>query len=386
MDEFPTYDVGDNVYTVDGMRLTYSDTSPAGIVPPDPLVVPDAAVVVSLLDQMSTKVPVDAPWESANAPNWDDQTLESWIKGHSSYGANSHFRRITKVATRAIFGAEPSELSLLFALFYIAASGDETHPGTFERNFNTRGGGQMFRYVGGSQLIPLKLAHRLGDRVKLNAPVRRIVQEGGGCVVHTGRGRLHAKRVIVAVPPTLAGRIRYTPQMPFERDQLTQRLPQGTLTKVAVAYDTPFWRDDGLTGQMLSLNGPIGATFDDSPPGGKPGIIFGFVGGNAARSFSGLARSQRRAEVIDELATGFGPKARQVRGYFETNWSKEHWSRGCPVGIHPPGVLTAYGPALRRPVGRVHWAGTETSTYWNGYMDGAVRSGERAAQEVLDEL
>src|SRR5439155_4152058 len=152
-----------------------------------------------------------------------------WIRANSTYDANSHFRRITKVATRAIFGAEPGELSLLFALFYIAASGDENHPGTFERNFNTRGGGQMFRFVGGSQLVPLRMASQLGDRVKLNAPVRRIVQDEGGCVVHTDRGRLHAKRVIVAVPPTLAGRIRYSPQLPYERDQLTQRLPQGTL-------------------------------------------------------------------------------------------------------------------------------------------------------------
>jgi monoamine oxidase len=386
VDEFPTYDEGDNVYTVDGTRLTYSDTGPAGIVPPDPLVVGDAAAVVTQLDQMSTSVPVDAPWEAASAADWDNQTLESWVAANSTYSANSHFQRLTKVATRAIFGAEPAELSLLFALFYIAASGDENHAGTFERNFNTRDGAQMFRYVGGSQLIPLKMADQLGDRVEVNAPVRRIVQSGGGCVVHTDRGRLNAKRVIVAVPPTLAGRIRYTPQLPSERDQLTQRLPQGTLTKVAVAYDSAFWRDDGLTGQALILNGPIGATFDDSPPGGTPGIIFGFVGGDAARSFSGLARSARRLAVLDQLAGAFGPKARQARDYFETDWSKEHWSRGCPTAIPGPGLLLTYGPSLRQPIGRIHWAGTETSTYWNGYMDGAVRSGERAAQEVLDEL
>jgi monoamine oxidase len=174
--------------------------------------------------------------------------------------------------------------------------------------------------------------------------------------------------------------------MPYERDQLTQRLPQGTLTKVAVVYDRAFWRADGLTGQVLSLNGPISATFDDSPPHGKPGIIFGFVGGDNARAFSRMSKHARRAAVLAELETALGPAARRPRDYLETFWSQELWSRGCPVGIPPPGLLTAYGPWLRRPVGRLHWAGTETSNYWNGYMDGAVRSGERAAREVLAEL
>jgi monoamine oxidase len=110
------------------------------------------------------------------------------------------------------------------------------------------------------------------------------------------------------------------------------------------------------------------------------------VGGDAAGSFWGLALSARRLAVLDQLAGAFGPKARQARDYFETDWSKEHWSRGCPTAIPGPGLLLTYGPSLRQPIGRIHWAGTETSTYWNGYMDGAVRSGERAAQEVLDEL
>ncbi len=386
VEEFPTYDKGDNVYVAGSLRLTYSDTSPAGIVPPDPLVVADAAAVVTLLDQMSTKVPVDAPWEAANAASWDDQTLETWLRTHSTYSANSHFRGITKVATRAIFGAEPSELSLLFALFYIAASGDETHPGTFERNFSTRNGAQMFRFVGGSELIAKRMARALKPGVTLRAPVREIEQGGGGVTVRFDGGRVRARRAIVAVPPTLAGRIVYAPKLPYQRDQLTQRLPQGTLTKVAAVYDRPFWRDDGLTGSMIDLEGPIGFTVDDSPPSGKPGIIFGFVGGDAARAFSRLTRAQRRRAVLDELARGFGPRARSANEYFETAWSAELWSRGCPVGIAPPGLYTAYGPWLREPVGRIHWAGTETSTYWNGYMDGAVRSGERAAIEVLDRL
>jgi monoamine oxidase len=190
----------------------------------------------------------------------------------------------------------------------------------------------------------------------------------------------------VAVPPALAGRIDYEPALPYQRDQLTQRYFQGTLTKVAVVYDKPFWRDQGLNGGALSTTGPVVATFDDSPPDGGLGIIFGFVGGDDARHYASMSAADRRAAVLNQFSVFYGPEALKARDFFETFWSQEQWSRGCPVGIPATGALLAYGPWLRQPVGRIHWAGTETSNYWNGYMDGAVRSGERAAGEVLSEL
>ncbi len=192
--------------------------------------------------------------------------------------------------------------------------------------------------------------------------------------------------MIVAIPPTLAGRIDYEPVLPFERDQLTQRYGQGTLTKVTVVYDRPFWRDQGLTGQALSTSGPVNFTFDDSPHSGGRGVILGFIGGDEARAYSAMSPAARRAAVVNQFASFFGPAARSPRLFLETTWAAERWTRGCPVGIPGLGTLLAYGPWLRRPIGRIHWAGTETSTYWNGYMDGAVRSGERAAAEVLAEL
>ncbi len=383
VETFPTYNTGENVYFVDGERSTFSDTGPTGSAPSDPTILADLATVVTRLNEMSLEVPVDAPHEAARAAEYDGQTLETFIAENS---VSPRFRRLAAAATRPIFGAEPRELSLLFTLFYIAASGDERNPGTFERNFNTRAGAQESRLVGGSALLCEKLAEQLGRRVVLRAPVTRIVQGSRGLRVESERLVVRAKRVIVAVPPTLAGRIHYSPKLPFVRDALTQRLPQGTLCKVTTVYTRPFWRDNGLTGAALSLNGPVTATFDDSPPDGSPGVLFGFVGGDEARRFLATPRADRRAQVLANLGTFFGPEGAQPIDYFETNWPVERWSRGGPVGIAGPGVLLGQGAALRRPVRNIHWAGTETSTYWNGYMDGAVRSGERAAQEVLDAL
>ena len=380
---FPTYNDGDNIYISGTTRLRYSSTGLTGTAPPDPIILPDLALVVADLDQKSLGVPVDAPWEAANAAEYDSQTLEQYINGHS---LTQQFRDLIPVATRPIFGAEPRELSLLYVLFYIASSGNEQNQGTFERNFNTAGGAQEARFEGGSQVICKRVARRLGRSVILNTPVHRIVQDRHGVTVHSERADVRAKRVIVAVPPVLTGKIRYEPGLPTERVELIERFPQGNLTKVTAVYDRPFWRDDGLTGQVVSTRRPVNVTFDDSPPDGGRGVVFGFVGGDSSREFLAMPSSERRAAVLENFVEYFGGQAARPNEYIETVWKREEWTRGCPVAIAGPNTLSVHGAALREPVGRIHWAGTETSNYWAGYMDGAVRSGERAAAEVLDRL
>jgi monoamine oxidase len=285
-----------------------------------------------------------------------------------------------------VFAVEPRDLSLLFVLFYIASAGTETTPGDFNRLLNTGGGAQETRMVGGAQLLARRMAERLGDRVILNTPVRRITQGDGKVTVQADGATVVAHRVIVAMAPALTARIDYDPPLPGLRDQLTQRYPMGNVIKCQAVYDKPFWRDEGLTGQAVGDADPVRITFDNSPPDGSRGILLGFIEGELAREWSVKSPEERRAAVVESFATYFGPKAREVREYVERDWSGEVWSRGCYVGVAPPGVLTGYGPELRRPADRIHWAGTETSTIWNGYMEGAVRSGERAAAEVLGAL
>jgi len=378
---FLTYDTGDNVYISGGSRLEFSDTGITGTAPPDPAILPDLALTIAKLDQMSTEVPVDAPWKAANAAQYDSQTLASWIDANA---INPAFKELVKVATRPIFGADPDELSLLYVLFYIAASGNESNVGTFERNFNTRGGAQESRFQGGSQVICERVAKALGKRVILKSPVSKIVQGKRGVVVHSKKAIVEAEHAIVAIPPTLTGDIKFRPQLPAARRGLVERLPQGQLTKVTAVYDRPFWREQGLTGQVISDTAPMNVTFDDSPEDGSLGVVFGFVGGDSARSFAAMDAAARRAAALANLVEYFGAEAASPIDYHETAWKSERWTRGCPVAIAGPGVISRYGEAIREPVGRIHWAGTETSTYWNGYMDGAVRSGERAAQEILD--
>ena len=381
---FPHYNTGKNVYIAGGRRTLYDDRGITGSAPPDLALLVDLLLVIPKLDSMALKIPVDAPWDAPGAVRLDSESFETWLRRSSTGG--KRFMNLATVVCRPIFGAEPRELSLLFMLFYIAASGDERTPGTFERNISTRNGAQQDRISGGTQAIAATVAKELGRRVILRSPVRRIVTRPGYVDVISDRYVNRAKRVIVALPPALAGRIQYEPALPAARDGLTQRMAQGHLVKVQAIYDRPFWRADGLNGTSISDAGPLNTTFDSSPRSGSPGALLGFAGGDEGRRFSALPPEERKRSALGSLARAFGSQALNPIDYIDSDWPSEPYSRGCPVGIAAPGLLTTYGRALREPVDRLHWAGTETSGYWNGYMDGAVRSGKRAAREVLEAL
>ncbi len=269
---------------------------------------------------------------------------------------------------------------------YTAAAGNPETPGNFTLLVATPGGAQESRFVGGSQRVPILVAKRLGRQVVLNAPVHRIEQRHGRVTVHAKGIEVEAREVIVAVPPALAARIHFAPKLPAPHQKLLRNITPGKLIKWEAVYDRPFWRDAGLSGQAVSVVGPANTTFDNTPPSGSPGILFGFVGGDQARRFAKMSRSQRREAVLDNFVTYYGEEARSPKSSFEMNWTQEEWTRGCPVGHTELNVLRRYGPQLRKPFRHVHWAGTETAIYWTGYMDGAVRSGELAAKEVLKAL
>jgi monoamine oxidase len=363
---------------------TYSDTGLLGTAPPDPIATADIAAAVLDLDDMATTVPVHRPWEAARAGEWDRQTVQSWLKGKATPVGYKRVSELMSALFEALVGAEARECSLLYTLAYIATATDGSKPGTVEQLINTRGGAQARRFVEGSQLISIRLAHHIGhEHIVLASPVRKISQHKTHVEVVSDKRTVRAKHVIVAIPPTLAQRIYFEPILPARHDGYFQRSPQGTLIKVEAFFDKPWWRDNGLTGAAVSTVGPAKTTFDVSPPDGKIGGLLGFVGGDEARKYTGRPKALTEA-VLHNFSVFFngGKKIPKPTSVVVMDWSREEWTRGCPVAIAGPGVVTEYRKQVAKPVGRIHWAGTETSTYWHGYMDGAVRSGQRAAAEV----
>jgi monoamine oxidase len=370
---FPTWTAGENVVELGGQLTRYTGTIPKL----RPHVVADVGQAMMRLDRMAKKVPLDAPWNAPKAKQWDSQTVWSWMRRNM---ATPTGREMMEIAVKAVWAAMPADVSLLHMLFYIASAGN------FDLLLDTDGGAQQDRFVEGAGTLATRVAEGLGDQVVLGAPVRRIEWSAAGVRVTADGAEVRAQRAIVAVPATLAGRIAYDPPLPGYRDQLTQRVPMGAVIKCFAIYDEPFWRGEGMSGSTVSGSGPLTLTVDNSPPAGSPGILVGFLEGDHARSFGRAPADERRAAVLANLVQLLGPRAGRPEDFIEKSWAEEEWSRGCYEGYTPPGVLTAFGPALREPIGPIHWAGTETATKWNGYIDGALQSGERAAREVLDSV
>ena len=322
-------------------------------------------------DRVSRRVPVQEPWTSPIADILDSKTLEQWLR-YVHAGAST--RNLMAIVARVTWGCEPEDVSMLHAVRYVKAAGG------LGRMLDVEGGAQQDRFPDGTQQIALRMAEELGERVVLNAVVRSIERHVDGTLaVGSDRGDVAAKAVIVAVPPAHRAGITFDPALPPEYEKLTEHWPQGNLSKAYAAYDTPFWREDGCSGEALSDEGPVFITFDVSPSDSGPGILLGFTD---ARTFDRLPVEQRRERALEGFATLFGDAARHPIDYLDHCWGAEEFAPGGPTAAVPPGSWTTYGPWLHKPVDGIFWAGTETADQWTGFLDGAVRSGKRAADEV----
>ena len=383
VETFPTYNTGDNLYFRNGTATPYSSSGPLGPVPPDPTGAVEAEKAILQLDQMAKTIPLDAPWTAPNAKEWDSQTFETWKLANVLTPAG---RFLLDVAITSIFSAEPRDVSLLFVLFYIAAAGNETNPGNIERLVNTGGGAQERRFVGGSQLVPIKLAERLGERVVLSRPVRRIVTENGAVTAvadgYSVDGQARHRRDTAAarrahrLQPAAARAAR--PAHPAHADGHRDEGPRG-LPQAVLARRRPHRPGRGRHAARAGDVRQHAALGHARHP-------HGLRRGRGRAPATGRSRDDLRRDVLKNFSDYFGPQAANPTSFHVSDWQEEVWTRGCPVCFTAPGVLLDYGRAIREPVGRIHWAGTETSTFWNGYMDGAVRSGERAAKEVVAAL
>jgi monoamine oxidase len=325
-------------------------------------------------DRLARRVDLAHPASFPDSATLDNTTLEQWLaRATPSARALAVFR----IATQMVFAAEPRELSFLFFLSYLRSGQG------LLRLVSADGGAQERRFVGGAQELSLRMAAALGDRVRLGGPVEVISQDDQGVRV-TGAGLdERGDHVIVAMSPALADRITFDPPLPAERSELQRSMPMGSVIKCVAAYDRAFWREAGLSGEAISDGWPVRATFDDTSHDGRQPALVAFIIGDGARRAAAVDRGARRAAVLDALARLFGDEARHPSAYVDHDWTSEHWSGGCYAGVLPPGVLTRVGAALRQPCRRVHFAGTETSTRWAGYFDGALLAGERAADEIL---
>jgi monoamine oxidase len=324
---------------------------------------------------LAKNIHLEKPWLSPDAKRLDSMTLATFLDRQVWTKAA---RSVLDAAMETLFAAPAAEISLLHALFY-AKSGN-----SLETLINIDNGAQQDRIKGGAQGPADRLAARFAQQIHFNRELKAVIQDENGVTLVHQNGQERADRVIIAIPPTLAGRIDYSPALPARRDQLTQRVPMGTVIKCYAIYPQPWWRKQGMSGQVVADEDfPIQTFFDNSPSDGSKGVLMGFSLANRARPLLDKSMAERGEMVRKMLIRCFGPAAGQWEQYFDHSWADETYSRGCYAAVMPPGAWTGFEAALSEPCGRIYWAGTETSPIWNGYIEGAIRSGERAAAEVL---
>ncbi len=364
---FPTWTRGHNLVQYQGKTRRYRGTIPRlGL-----RSLLDVGLAQWRLDRMARQVPLDAPWTAKQAAAWDATTLGAWLDRHLRTPVA---RDLFGAGLETVFAAAPRELSLLHALFYIHSGKD------LDTLFGSTDGAQATRVDGGMQGVAETLARGLD--VRLGQPVRRIDHGGADVTLTHDGGAVQAARVIVAIPPHLIAAMTFAPALTGARAALIAGMPMGAVIKCTAIYPRPFWRDRGLSGMVLSDQGPIHVAFDNSPPGAEVGVLMGFAEADEARRLGRLPVDARRQAALACFVRAFGADAAMATDYVDHVWADDPWSGGCYGAFAPPGLWTAAGPAIRTPVGAIHWAGTETAARWSGYIDGAIASGLRAAAEV----
>jgi monoamine oxidase len=362
--------VGKKLVQIDGKARSYT-----GLIPPvSPRALIEMQMALWRLASLQKKVNAAKPWESQLA-KLDTQTVADWQRRWlRSRGAQALF----DIGVRAVFCARPGQLSMLHFLTYLKAND------SFDYLVSAEGGAQAAVVEGGMHQLTVYLSKQLKRSIFFDAPVHRLLQTRQGVTVVHARGEIKAKRVIIATAPSLARKIAGD-AMTTERRRLGERMPMGSVIKCLIAYKTPFWREQGFTGEFVSNTEAFSPIFDASPADGSCGVLVGFFDGPDAVRWSADPEG-RHNEVIRSVVAAFGVQGKTPTGYTDHDWITDPWSEGCYVGLPAPGALTELGRSLSVPHGLVHYAGTETANAWIGYIEGAIESGERVAREVGEAL
>jgi monoamine oxidase len=368
---FKTFVDGDHVLATAGKVRRYRGDIPRI----SPVALLSAAQGIARMNAMAKKVPVDAPWDAPDAAAWDALSVRAWLS--AVHIPTRLARDLIEATVRACFAAELSEVSFLNWLFLVRSAGG------IESLMNVAGGYQDSQFEGGVGQVSDAMAAELGEAVVLGTPVTEVTTTDDRVEVRGAGRTVSARRVVLALPRALAAGIRFDPVLPADHALLIHQIPAGTEVKMVALYDEPFWRHDGVSGATVATDDDIEVTLDTCQPNHDQGVVAGYAAGPRARALAALGEAERREVFVGMLTRRLGPRAARPVEVLEQNWAQEEWTRGCSMGHFPTGVLTQYGRRLREPVGRVHWAGTETASTSYGSMDGAVRSGERACEEIL---
>jgi monoamine oxidase len=369
---FPTFTNGKSILRRHSENKIYrGDTPPLGL-----FALLSVQKALNRFDQTASLLSLEAPWLLPDAIKWDHQSLGNWIDETTS---NTTARTLIKQMAEGELCRPVEHISALQAFSAAKATG------SFRQAENVQDGALRDRILGGAQGVSEFLYTQLKDVVRLNCPASFVQQQKDALRVGNADFSACTKKVIITVPLPMAKNIQFTPDLPKEKQILIDSMEMGTVIKCHVVYATPFWRAQGLSGASTTLDEDVELTVDNSVPGSDKGIITSLIHADRAKKLLRLSGQERKQLVLNAYATLFGEAALQPLNYHDYSFSNNPWIGGAYSGYFKNGVFSQYGKHIAKPTGNIHWAGTETSMLFKGFMEGAVRSGERVANEILSE-
>jgi putrescine oxidase len=368
---FSRYRAGDSLY-VDRRREArrFTDDLPVSATT-------NAAIelLTKTLDGLVAEMDPDRPWEHPDAAHLDSVSFAQWLREHCD--DEEACDNVALYVGPAMLTKPSHSFSALQAILMAASAGSFSNLVDADFILDRR-------VAGGLATVPRTLAERLGDRVRVGADVTSIEWSEEGAVVHVGQETFTARHVVVAVPPTVQRRIRFTPEMPAEHRMAREHQSFGLVLKVQLVYPTPFWREQGLSGTGFGPYELVHEIYDNTPEGDERGFLVGFVAGLNADALGRLAAEERREQILASAASYFGDQALAPVVFHESDWQHQELTGGAYGTSFDLGSLTRYGAKLREPLGAIEFGSSDVAGLGFQHVDGAIRVGSEIAARLLD--
>jgi len=367
---FPTFTKGKSILRRQAENKTYKgETPPLGL-----LALLSVQKALNKLDKAASTISLETPWLSDHSFALDHQSVGSWIDETIS---NKKARTLIKRMAEGELCQPIDDVSFLQALSSARATG------SFKQAEKVEDGALRDRIFGGAQRVSHFLHEHVKDSVKLNCPVSFVKQLENHVLIGNEDFSVKTKKVIITAPLPVLKKIQFTPELPKEKQILIDSMKMGTVIKCHAVYATPFWRAQGLNGSSTCLDEVVELTVDNSVPSSEKGIVTSLIHADRAKALLKLSDKERKEVLLKAYANLFGEQALTPISYHDYSFSNNPWIGGAYSGYFKNGDFSKYGEHIAKSNGNIHWAGTETSTLFKGFMEGAVLSGERVAREIL---
>lgn len=374
LETFDRYRDGDSVYVgPDGVAHRFTGE----MFPVSPDTERIIAEVTERLDAMVAEIDPDRPWAHPRAAEWDTISWDAWL--HQQTDDDEAIRNLAFPTGSAMLTKPTHAFSLLQSLLMAASAG--SYSNLVDADFILDK-----RVVGGLQQVPLLLAERLGDDVYLGQAVRTLEYTDAGVTAISDRMTVRARRAVLALAPVLYHRISFVPPMPRLQHQMHQHLSMGFVIKVHAVYETPFWREQGLSGTAFSPYEISHEAYDNTNHGDERGTLVGFVSDRLADDLFRVSAAERKERILTSLSHYYGPEAMNPVVYYESDWGSEEWTRGAYAASFDLGGLHRYGADLRTPVGPIFFACSDLAGAGYQHVDGAIRMGRLVAEQLIEEI